>query len=79
MYYKVGDYEQALRYVTVYLNSRPSSAEGQNLQGKILERIGKTSQALEAYRLSLDLDCKQNSLVLKSMQFSPLTLKAYFN
>lgn len=65
MYYKVGDYEQALRYVTVYLNSRPSSAEGQNLQGKILERIGKTSQALEAYRLSLDLDCKQNSLVLK--------------
>ncbi|KRT82309.1 Anaphase-promoting complex subunit 3 protein, partial [Oryctes borbonicus] len=65
LYFKVGDYEQARRHVTIYLNVKPESAEAQQLLGKILEKLGKYDAALEAYRTSLDLDPKQNKLVLK--------------
>ncbi|GJQ79003.1 hypothetical protein Trydic_g164 [Trypoxylus dichotomus] len=65
LYFKVGDYEQARRYVTIYLKVKPESAEAQQLLGKVLEKLGKYDAALEAYRTSLDLDPKQNKLVLK--------------
>lgn len=65
LYFKVGDYEQARRYVSCYLSAKPLSAEGQLLLGKILEKQGKREAALEAYRASLDLDPKQNNLVVK--------------
>lgn len=65
LYYKVGDYEQARRYVSCYLHAKPLSAEGQCLLGQILEKLGKREAALEAYRASLDLDPKQNNIVVK--------------
>lgn len=65
LYFKVGDYEQARRYVSCYLHAKPLSAEGQCLLGQILEKLGKREAALEAYRASLDLDPKQNHLVVK--------------
>lgn len=66
LYFKVGEYEQARRYVSSYLSAKPLSAEGQLLLGKILEKLGKKEAALEAYRSSYELDSKQNSLVVKS-------------
>lgn len=65
LYYRIGDYEQARRYVSCYLSTKPHSAEAQLLLGKVLEKLGKLEAALEAYRASLDLDPKQNNLVLK--------------
>lgn len=65
LYYKVGDYNSAQRYISSYLNVKSSSSEGQQLLGKILEKLGKKVEALNAYKTSLDIDPKQNSLVLK--------------
>ncbi|XP_030766010.1 E3 SUMO-protein ligase RanBP2 [Sitophilus oryzae] len=65
LYFNVGDYEQAVRYVTSYLSVKPKSAEGHNLLGKALEKLGKKNAALEAYRTSLQQNPKQNNLVIK--------------
>lgn len=65
LYFNVGEHELARRYVSNYLVVKPHSAEAQLLLGKILEKLGRRESALEAYRTSLDLDPKQNGLVLK--------------
>lgn len=65
LYFNVGDYEQAVRYVTSYLSVKPKSPEGHNLLGKSLEKLGKNDAALEAYRTSLQQNPKQNNLVIK--------------
>ncbi|KAJ8957128.1 hypothetical protein NQ318_007344 [Aromia moschata] len=65
LYFNVGDYEQACRYISSYLSVKPKSAEGHQLLGKALEKLGKKESALEAYRTSLQLDPKQNNLVIK--------------
>nr|XP_023030195.1 E3 SUMO-protein ligase RanBP2 [Leptinotarsa decemlineata] len=65
LYFNVGDYEQARRYVSSYLSVKPRSAEGYHLLGKCLEKLEKKEAALEAYRNSLQIDSKQNNLVIK--------------
>lgn len=65
LYFGVGDYEQACRYISSYLSVKPKSPEGQLLLGKSLEKLGRKEAALEAYRTSLQLDPKQNNLVIK--------------
>ncbi|CAH0545652.1 unnamed protein product [Brassicogethes aeneus] len=65
LYFQVGDYEHACRYISLYLSVKPKSAEGHQLLGKALEKLGKKENALEAYRKSLQLDSKQNNLVIK--------------
>lgn len=65
LYFNVGDYEHAVRYVNSYLSVKPKSPEGHNLLGKALEKLGRKQSALEAYRTSLQLDPNQNNLVLK--------------
>ncbi|KAK4873399.1 hypothetical protein RN001_015428 [Aquatica leii] len=65
LYFKVGDYEQARRYVSNYLIAKPLSAEALSFLGKALEKQGKVEAAVDAYRRSLDVDPKQNSLLLK--------------
>lgn len=69
LYFNVSEYEQARRYITSYLSTKPLSAEGQLLLGKILEKLGKNEAALDAYRSSFELDSKQNKLILKSKFF----------
>ncbi|XP_018328177.1 E3 SUMO-protein ligase RanBP2 [Agrilus planipennis] len=64
LYYKVGDYESARRFVSAYLHVKPS-AEAYNLLGKTLEKQEKYDSALEAYRRSFELDSKQNNLLIK--------------
>ncbi|KAK5640487.1 hypothetical protein RI129_011298 [Pyrocoelia pectoralis] len=65
LYFKVGEYEYARRHVCTYLMSKPLSAEAQSFLGKILEKQGKTEAAIDAFRRSLALDSKQNSLIIK--------------
>nr|XP_022905835.1 ranBP2-like and GRIP domain-containing protein 4 isoform X1 [Onthophagus taurus] len=65
LYFKVADYEQARRYVSIYLGSKPLSAEAHQLLGKILEKQGKFDAAFEAYRSSLEIDSKQNNVIMK--------------
>lgn len=69
LYFSVGDYEQARRYVSSYLNVKPKSAEGYHLLGKCLEKMNKKDAALEAYKNSLEIDPKQNNLVIKGKIF----------
>ncbi|KAF5304639.1 hypothetical protein FQR65_LT07921 [Abscondita terminalis] len=65
LYFKVGEYEQARRYVSNYLIAKPLSAEALSFLGKTLEKQGKMEAAIDAYRSSLEIDPKQNSLLLK--------------
>lgn len=66
LYYKIGQYEQARRYVTVYLGVRPQAVNALNLLGRSLEKLGRPEAALDAYRSSLNQDYKQNNIVIKS-------------
>nr|CAI5844206.1 unnamed protein product [Callosobruchus analis] len=65
LYYHVGDYEHACRYVSSYLNVKPKSAEAYQLLGKCYEKLGKIKEALQAYKNSLQIDLKNNNLILK--------------
>ncbi|CAG9840154.1 unnamed protein product [Diabrotica balteata] len=65
LYFNVGDYDQAYRYVSSYLTVKPKSAEGYQLLGKSLEKLGKLDAALDAFKHSLQIDPKQNNLVVK--------------
>ncbi|KAK2578692.1 hypothetical protein KPH14_011660 [Odynerus spinipes] len=65
LYYQVGDYESAKRYVSSYLEVRGKSAGAHKLLGQILEALGEKEAALNQYELSLELDGNQNGLVLK--------------
>ncbi|KAL3285049.1 hypothetical protein HHI36_019175 [Cryptolaemus montrouzieri] len=65
LYYNIGDYEQTRRYITAYLSVKPKSSEGHYLLGLVLEKLSKKEAALEAYKTSLQLNPKQNNLVLK--------------
>lgn len=73
LYFKLGDYEQAQRYVSSYLSVKPFSADGYQLLGKCLEKMNRKDAALEAYRSSLQIDSKQNNLVLKGKAILYLT------
>ncbi|XP_014610617.1 PREDICTED: E3 SUMO-protein ligase RanBP2-like [Polistes canadensis] len=65
LYYQVGDYESAKRYVSSYLEIREESASAHMLLGQILEALGEKEAAINQYKISLGLDGSQNNLVLK--------------
>lgn len=65
MYYQVGDYESARRYVSSYLEVRDSSAGAHKLLGQTYEALGQKEAALNEYKTSLELEAKQDDLVLK--------------
>ncbi|KAF7383629.1 hypothetical protein HZH66_012979 [Vespula vulgaris] len=65
LYYQVGDYESAKRYVSSYLEVREESAGAHKLLGQTLEALGEKEAAFNQYKLSLELDASQNDLVLK--------------
>ncbi|XP_056644005.1 E3 SUMO-protein ligase RanBP2-like [Diorhabda sublineata] len=65
LYFSVGDYDQAYRYISSYLLIKPKAAEGHLLLAKCLEKLGKLDSALEAYKKCLQIDPKQNNVVIK--------------
>ncbi|XP_051162746.1 E3 SUMO-protein ligase RanBP2-like [Leptopilina boulardi] len=65
LYFQVGDYESAKRYVSSYLEVRTESAGAHKLLGQILEALGHKEEALSQYKISLELESRQEDLVLK--------------
>ncbi|PSN43549.1 hypothetical protein C0J52_03693 [Blattella germanica] len=65
LYYMVGEYELTRRYVSSYLTVREDSASAHKLLGQALENLGQKEKALAQYKCSLELESKQQDLVLK--------------
>jgi E3 SUMO-protein ligase RanBP2 len=61
----VGEYELTRRYVSNYLTVREDSASAHKLLGQALENLGQKEKALAQYKCSLELESKQQDLVLK--------------
>lgn len=55
----------ARRYVSNYLTIREDSASAHKLLGQALEQLGEKEKALSQYKCSLELESKQQDLVLK--------------
>ena len=53
-----GEFRSALDTCEIAIQQLPASAEAYNLQGLLLEDLGRPEEALEAYRTALQLDSK---------------------
>ncbi|KAK0080119.1 hypothetical protein PV325_000425 [Microctonus aethiopoides] len=65
LYYSVGDYESARRYLSSYLEVKNESAVAHKLLGQIYEALEQKESAFAQYKQSLELDGRQDDLVLK--------------
>ncbi|XP_011170959.2 E3 SUMO-protein ligase RanBP2 [Solenopsis invicta] len=65
LYYQVGDYETAKRYVFNYLEVRDNSASAHKLLGQAYEALNQKEAAFNEYKTSLELEARQDDLVLK--------------
>lgn len=65
LYFKVNDFENAVKYAHRYVINASNSAPGQKLLGESYERSGKLLKALEAYRASIEIDGKQKDVVFR--------------
>ncbi|XP_047107588.1 E3 SUMO-protein ligase RanBP2 [Schistocerca piceifrons] len=65
LYYQVGDYESARRYISSYLTVREDSASGHKLFAQILEALGQKEKAVTEYKCSLELEHSQPDIILK--------------
>jgi len=74
LYYQVGDYESAKRYVFNYLEIRDNSTSAHKLLGQAYEALGQKVAALNEYKVSLELERRQDDLVLKGEKLTPLYL-----
>ncbi|XP_063709073.1 E3 SUMO-protein ligase RanBP2-like [Culicoides brevitarsis] len=63
LYFKVGDYQSAQNWVSLYLEVRPSNAGAHKLLGQCYEKLKKPERALQAYQRSLQLEPKQTGLI----------------
>ena len=67
LYYQVGDNESAKKYVSNYLEIRDKSAGAHKLLGQALEGLGQKEAAFTQYKISLELEPKQDDLLLKGI------------
>ncbi|XP_012522042.1 E3 SUMO-protein ligase RanBP2 [Monomorium pharaonis] len=65
LYYQVGDYESTKRYVSNYLEVRDNSASAHKLLGQAYEALSQKEAAFNEYKVSLELEGRQDDLVLK--------------
>uniref|UniRef100_A0A0C9REL7 RANBP2 protein n=1 Tax=Fopius arisanus TaxID=64838 RepID=A0A0C9REL7_9HYME len=65
LYYQVGDYESARRYVSSYLEVKSESSGAHKLLGQIYQAQGQKEAALAQFKQSLELESRQDDLVLK--------------
>ncbi|XP_044009025.1 E3 SUMO-protein ligase RanBP2-like [Aphidius gifuensis] len=65
LYYSVQDYDSARHYVSSYLEVKSESAPAHKLLGEIFEALGQKQKALVQYKQSLELEGRQDDLVLK--------------
>ena len=71
LYYNVGEYESARRYLSEFLSVRPKTTDAHRLLGQIFESLSMKEKAVQAYKMSYELGEGQRDLVLKSKCFYP--------
>ncbi|OXU29741.1 hypothetical protein TSAR_012326 [Trichomalopsis sarcophagae] len=64
LYYNVGDYESARRYLSRYVEFR-TEPKGHKLMGQILEALGQKEAAVVQYKRAFELEPRQEELILK--------------
>ena len=71
LYFTVGEYDQAVKFLDRYDNVRKNSPHSFKLRGKIYEALASKSDdqhykklAVEAYKRSFELDLSQKDLIL---------------
>lgn len=65
LYYKIGEYNIAVNYVTTYLSVNDNCAAAHKFIGQCYEKLKKPDKALVAYQRSLELDKKQSDLLVE--------------
>ncbi len=65
LYYNVGEYEEARRFVTRYLQVRENSTAAHKHLGQVLEALGQKDKAVASYKTVYELDPSQKDAVLK--------------
>lgn len=63
LYFKVGDYQSAQNWVSLFLEVRNTNAAAHKFLGQCYEKLKKPDRALQAYQRSLQLDPKQTGLI----------------
>jgi E3 SUMO-protein ligase RanBP2 len=65
LYYNVGEYESARKYLAKYIAIRDNSSQAYKLNGQVLEALHQRERALQSYKTALELDAGQKELVIK--------------
>ncbi len=65
LYYNVGEYEAARKYLVRYLSVRENSAVAHKYHGQVLEALQQRERALASYKNSYELDPSQKDVVVK--------------
>ncbi|XP_023348327.1 RANBP2-like and GRIP domain-containing protein 5/6 isoform X4 [Eurytemora carolleeae] len=63
LYYQVGDYESARKYLAGYLAERDSQSMAHKLNGQILTALKQTEKAVSAYKTCYQLDTSQKDVL----------------
>ncbi|XP_050685892.1 E3 SUMO-protein ligase RanBP2-like isoform X2 [Eriocheir sinensis] len=65
LYYNVGEYASAARYLAEFLTVRPRAMDAHRLLGQVHEGLGNKEKAVQAYKTAYELGEGQKDLVLK--------------
>ena len=65
LYYNVGEFESARKYLVNYISVRENSATAFKLHGQVMEVLMQKDKALHSYKTSYELDRSQKDLILK--------------
>ncbi|XP_069959256.1 E3 SUMO-protein ligase RanBP2 isoform X4 [Cherax quadricarinatus] len=65
LYFNIGEYENARRYLSEFLGVRPKAMDAHRLLGQIYEGLGNKEKAVQSYKTSYELGEGQKDLVLK--------------
>lgn len=65
LYFKIGEYKTAEQWISLYLKTNDNCAAAHKFHGQCFEKLKKPEQQLLAYQRSLQLDKKQNDLLIE--------------
>ena len=65
LYFNVGEYETARRYLQKYLSVRENSSMALKLHGQVWEALQSKEKALKSYQKAYELDASQREVLIK--------------
>lgn len=71
IYYLMGDYEQALHYISSSLENGSQSAEVLEHKGDVLTKLGRHEEAIDFWNKSLEADPKRHYLLDRIKEVTP--------